>query len=117
MKRAWLAAAVAMAACGDFSVPDSTSVPDRPTWNNSVQQVLSDHCVNCHGTDPNRGAPGDFRLDVYESTGGKRGAAEMAQETAEVVGEGEMPPGPGAQLGPNDKKILEEWARTGTPRE
>lgn len=113
---AFAAVALALTACGDFAVPDSTSVPDSPTWSDPVEQVLADHCVNCHGAKPDRGAPSGFRLDAYESQGGVAGASDMAAEIVDVVAGGEMPPGLGAQLGPNDTKILKKWAEAGAPQ-
>ena len=102
--------------CSSFAVPDSETVPDTPTWENSVQQVFANHCVVCHGEHPNRGAPDYFRLDVYESTGDRTGAADMAAAAYYQVAGGAMPPGIGAQLGPNDTEILKRWMENGAPK-
>lgn len=102
---------------GCFAVPDSAEVPDVPTWNNSVQEVLANHCVVCHGDPPNRGAPDYFRLDVYATTDAKAGAADMAATVYEEASGGDMPPGIGAELGPNDLEILSRWLDNGTPLE
>lgn len=113
MKRLFFGAALLVSACGSFAVPDSESVPAKPTWNDPVQQILNDHCVQCHGEHPVRGAPQDFRLDSYAGTSDRAGARDMAGEIIEVVMEGEMPLE--QPLGPNDTKILEKWFLDGTP--
>ena len=102
-------------ACSSFAVPDSETVPDTPTWENSAKQVFANHCVVCHGERANRGAPDYFRLDVYESTGDRAGAADMAAAAYFQVAGGEMPPGAGAELGPNDTEILKRWMENGAP--
>ena len=48
------------------AVQDIYSVPQNPTYDSDVRYFLADHCVLCHGSPPNRGAPAKFRLDVYD---------------------------------------------------
>lgn len=144
--RSRLAAAaslVVVAAC-DFSVPDIAEVPENPTFERDVKPLLDDHCNLCHGSPPNRGAPNDFRLDVYDAAGsaapmlgsrkgGSRkgrdreddhdegrleGAREMAEDIVEVVEDGEMPPAAawGDGVGPNGRAMLRRWLEQGAPR-
>jgi hypothetical protein len=99
-------------ACG--GVPDIASVPAQPTWTNDVQPLLADHCTLCHGSPPNRGAPADFRLDVYDDVGSVRGAFSEASTIVHVVNSGAMPPG--GAMGPNGKALLQLWLTNGAPR-
>ncbi|HEY0838640.1 MAG TPA: hypothetical protein VGD74_00500 [Vulgatibacter sp.] len=133
------ASLAAFVAC-DFSVPDIAEVPENPTWERDVKPLLADHCTLCHGSPPNRGAPGDFRLDVYDSPGrtvplqGSRrgrddddddrgrdrlkGAYEMADDIVDEIEDGEMPPAAawGDGVGPNGRAMLRRWLEQGAPR-
>ena len=102
------------AGCADsFAVPDSASVPDKPTWENSVKRVMDNHCNNCHGAHPNHGAPRDFRLDSYLGDSQTPGARDMAGDIVATVKDGSMPPE--SPLGPHDTEILQRWLDQGTP--
>ena len=100
------AAAVFLGACGEFAVPDSAAVPDNPTWENSVRDVLANHCTRCHNAAGDRGAPA-IDLTDYAT------ASLYAGRLAGIVTEGEMPPA--APLGPNDTDILTRWSANGAP--
>lgn len=130
------AASLALAAACDFSVPDIEEVPENPTFAEHVKPLLDDHCNLCHGSPPNRGAPSDFRLDVYsfddegarvrsarrrrgrdDDRDGLKGAFEMADDIVDEVGDGEMPPAArwGDGVGPNGRAMLRRWLDQGAP--
>ena len=64
MKR--LLVVVALAACGQDSVPsDGEEIPTgEPVFYGQVQKILNTNCVECHSEDPARLAP--FPLVKYE---------------------------------------------------
>lgn len=132
------AASLALAAACDFSVPDIAEVPENPTFASDVKPLLDDHCNLCHGSPPNRGAPNDFRLDVYDFGGAAaqmqgsrrrrgrdddrdddrlKGAYEMADDIVDEVEDGEMPPAArwGDGVGPNGRAMLRRWLEQGAP--
>ena len=139
-----LAAAVLAAgavSCGEFAVPDSASVPANPVWETTVKgepdvkTIMENHCNNCHGAHPSRGVggrtgndggrgggdggripAGSFRTDTYAGAGGRTGAADVAQQLADVIQSGRMPPELGTQLGPHDTAIMNKWAAANAPR-
>ena len=101
----------------NFGKADVAQAPEHPTFNPDVLQVLSDHCLLCHGYPANRGAPSRFRLDVYDNTGGVRGAHSEAGQLVEAVNGGSMPPSAlwGDGVGPNGKLVLQRWLDDGAP--
>lgn len=136
-----IAASLAALAGCDFSVPDIAEVPENPTYERDVKPLLDDHCNLCHSSPSNRGAPGDFRLDVYEIPGSPplkgsrhggrdreereerdksrfKGAYEMAEDIIDEVEDGEMPPAAewGDGVGPNGRAMLRRWVEQGAPR-
>jgi len=138
----WIACglAVVVGAC-DFAVDDIREVPENPTFHRDILPLYEDHCLLCHGDPPRRGAPANFRLDVYEITDtgthadgygerrqahaghdhpegkGPFGAKDMALHCLQVVEEGLMPPAAkwGDGLGPNARKMLRRWVEQGSP--
>lgn len=108
---------LALAAC-NFAAPDIADVPDQPTFEQDVKPLFDDHCNLCHGTSPDRGAPSSFRLDAYDDTPGKRGAASMAGRAVHAVEGDSMPPAAawGDGVGPNGKKMLQRWIDQGAPK-
>jgi len=97
------------------AVQDIYSVPADPTYNNDVRYFLADHCVLCHGSPPNRGAPATFRLDVYDVPNSTEpGAYAMASSILADITSGRMPPGGG--IGPNAKQMITLWVSHGAPR-
>ena len=111
-----LGVGLAAAAC-DFSVPDIDTVPEHPTYTADVRPLFDDHCLLCHGSRPSRGAPDDFRLDVYDDTGRTAGARSTADLVLRVVEDDEMPPAAawGDGVGPNGKELLRRWVAQGAP--
>jgi hypothetical protein len=103
-----------LSACST-AVQDIYSVPADPTYDKDVKFYLADHCVLCHGSPPNRGAPSNFRLDVYDvPNSNERGAFAMAHSILSAATSGSMPPGGG--LGPKGKQLLSLWVDHGAPR-
>ena len=125
--RILLGAALAAGAlsCGGFSVPDSGWVPANPVWETNVKgepdvkTILADHCNNCHGADPGRGAGSGgaslFRTDTYKNVDGRIGARDGAIRFAETVKSGRMPPGAGSDFGTHNTAILQKWADALSP--
>ena len=103
-------------ACGEYDVGDSRTVPERPTWDNSVRVIMEEHCVRCHGAKPDRGAPPGFRLDLYSASGRVAGAASVGEQSLASVQRGSMPPGLGSQFGRNNTEILRRWVAGGVPK-
>lgn len=101
----------------NYGIRDIGSVPDNPTFNRDVYPLYADHCLVCHGSPPDRGAPTYFRLDVYADSGGAVGAQSMAAAALGDVRSGRMPPasGHGDGVGPNGVQMLERWVQIGTP--
>lgn len=96
-------------------IQDIASVPPNPTWEKDVRFYMEDHCVLCHGSPPNRGAPSSFRLDLYDVPNSDvLGARAMRASIKADVLSGKMPPGGG--LGPNGKKMIELWVNNGAPQ-
>ncbi len=112
-----IALAALFSAC-NFAVADISTVPVSPTFTKDVLPLLDDHCNLCHGTDTNRGAPGDFRLDTYDDADGIRGALSMASEILGEIDSGSMPPAAawGDGVGKNGKELIKRWIDQGAPR-
>jgi len=110
---AWV---LTMASCS-FSKPDIATVPAHPTFEVDVQPLLADHCVLCHGYPAKRGAPSNFRLDVYTTTDGVRAALQEADRFIRSIDDGKMPPSAkwGDGMGPNGKALLHNWQADGYP--
>ena len=117
MSRAALAFLVLTAGCR-FGIADIPQVPDNPTWENDVTFIMEDHCVLCHGSPAARGAPGHFRLDVYDDVGGAMGAKTMAGSIVMETMKDSMPPSAawGDGLGPNAKATLKKWFDNDAPK-
>ncbi len=110
--------ALATTACS-FGKPDIATVPDHPTFEIDVKPLLADHCLLCHGYPAKRGAPTNFRLDVYDPPAGTTTPAAH-QEAERFIGsiqDDKMPPAAawGDGVGPNGKKMLQNWQNDGYP--
>ncbi len=111
-----LIAAALLGAC-DYGIRDVSSVPDHPTFNGNIYPLFADHCLLCHGSPPNRGAPDYFRLDVYDDQGNVAGAKTMSGPALKDIQSGRMPPaGGGDGVGPNGLQMLERWIQIGQPQ-
>jgi hypothetical protein len=105
------------AAC-NYGIRDVSSVPDNPTFNRDIYPLYADHCLVCHGSPPDRGAPGYFRLDSYDDTTDAAGAYTMAGRALDDVEAGRMPPAAreGDGVGPNGLLMLQRWVNNKRPR-
>ena len=114
MRILWMCLVACLPACSP-AIQDIASVPEHPTYENNVRYFLADHCVLCHGSPPNRGAPATFRLDVYDVPNStESGAFAMKDSISADANSGRMPPGGG--VGPNAKQMLANWVSDGAPR-
>ncbi len=97
-----------------YGVADISGVPDNPTYSKDIYPLYRDHCLLCHSSPPDRGAPSYFRLDVYDDTNNVTGAMNMASSSAYDVSINKMPPGAksGDGVGPNGRAMLQKWADT-----
>jgi mono/diheme cytochrome c family protein len=100
----------------NFASPDIASVPQNPTFARDILPIFENHCLLCHGSPSNFGAPRDFRLDVLEDTAEIRGAATMGSRALERIMDHSMPPAAawGDGLGPNDKEAVQAWVEQGS---
>lgn len=119
--RSFLAVVITMGALAGschYGVADISGVPDSPTYNADVYPLYRDHCLVCHGSPPDRGAPSNFRLDVYDSTDTVLGAMDMAGSAAGDVKTNKMPPAAkvGDGVGPNGQAMLKKWVESGAPQ-
>ena len=112
-----LVCAVACTFACAFSIPDIPTVPANPTYAADVRPLLAQQCLLCHGYPARRGAPSDFRLDVYADTDGVRGAYSEASRFVHAVTSDSMPPAAawGDGVGPNGKQLLQNWLADGAP--
>ena len=118
--RSFLAVLVLVALAGSchYGVADISAVPDNPTYNTDVYPLFRDHCLLCHSSPPDRGAPSGFRLDVYDDTNGVTGAMNMAGSALYDVQKNRMPPTAkgGEGVGPNGQAMLKKWVDNGAPQ-
>jgi hypothetical protein len=101
-----------------YSASDLVYVPEHPTFQRDVYPLFSDHCLLCHGSPPNRGAPSTFRLDVYDDTDGVLGANTYGEVALYDIEKGKMPPAAkdGEGVGPNGILMLQRWIADGKPK-
>jgi hypothetical protein len=120
--RSVLAVVVLVALTGScnthYGVADISAVPDNPTFNLDVYPLYRDHCLVCHSSPPDRGAPNTFRLDVYDTNNGLLGAMDMAGSAYGDVKSNRMPPTAkeGDGVGPNGQAMLKKWYDNGAPQ-
>jgi hypothetical protein len=111
---------VALSGSCRYGVADISGKPDNPTYNADIYPLFRDHCLLCHSSPPDRGAPSSFRLDVYDDilnpdqTVKTFGAKSYATSCAGDVDINKMPPGAksGDGVGPNGRAMLRQWADT-----
>ena len=113
-----VSAALLLSLCAcNYSVADISNVPAHPTYWHDVRPLLYDHCLLCHSSPPDRGAPATFRFDVYADTNGVMGAGNMATSILSEVISQHMPPRVGTSegVGPNGTALLQNWVNDGAP--
>ncbi len=101
-----------------YTVPDISSVPTNPTYYNDIWPLYQDHCLLCHSSPPDRGAPPYFRLNVYADDGnGVSGAQTEGSPSVHDVQIKRMPPAAqsGDGVGPNGLQMLLKWQANGFP--
>ncbi len=72
-----------------------------------VQAAMEDHCVSCHGATPINGAPGTFRLDIFDSE--EQGTDSVADRVILRSVNGSMPPPGGDALSTDALDALALW--------
>jgi len=114
----FVTALTALTGSCNYGIRDLGSVPDNPTFNRDVYPLFADHCLVCHGSPPDRGAPTYFRLDTYDDSPGAAGANSMASAALADVESGRMPPAArdGDAVGPNGLQMLQTWVKNGSPQ-
>ncbi len=118
MRAPLLVFVLALVGCPGFGQQSRPStlveVVDHPTWDGEVEAIVVAYCTECHTSPAINGAPGYFRLDVYDDEGDLSGAASMAARIVSRADAGTMPPGGG---GPSEAEIatLEAWVEDGAP--
>ncbi len=100
-----------------YGIRDVSNVPDHPTYTRDIYPLFADHCLVCHSSPPDRGAPDYFRLDQYDDGATTAGAKTMAGTSLTDVQSGRMPPGAksGDGVGPNGLQMLQRWIDSGSP--
>ncbi|WP_395823396.1 hypothetical protein [Archangium minus] len=100
----------------DAGTPDAGPVP---TWCQDIRPVLAASCVSsCHGADTTGSGYSNFRLDMYEASGGVLGARDMAPRIkARAVDQQTMPPADAGVPAPSEaqRELLTRWIAGGTP--
>ncbi len=111
---------VALFGSCSYGVADISGVPDNPTYDRDIYPLFRDHCLLCHSSPPDRGAPSTFRLDIYDTDNTTHviGAMDEAPTAAFDVSINKMPPGAksGDGVGPNGRAMLQKWADNGAPQ-
>jgi len=94
-----------------YAVPDIPNVPANPTYSHDVWPLFQDHCLLCHSSPPDHGAPTYFRLDVYNDGNGVSGAHTMGSTAVNDVQIKRMPLAAksGDGVGPNGLQMLLNW--------
>jgi hypothetical protein len=101
--------ALALAACGDDSLPDCP--PSALTYQTFGEPFLVNWCRGCHSRD----LPPEMRQGAPETVNfnDRRDVRQFAGRISSVVSAQSMPPagGPGEQ----ERGLLTEWIRCGAP--
>lgn len=106
-------------ACGDKIDPiqigdGSCDIADPVVYEGVLDQVLSVHCVSCHGESvfgvSRRGAPTNVNLDSFE------GARRWADRSFARVSDGSMPPPGTPRVTACEVSAFARWSELGEPR-
>jgi len=121
MKASWIAACLALCAlaCGSDGDGDGDGDGDAAACDGTVPSfdevtAFAQVCTNCHDSSlsagARNGAPAGYDFDQYDS------ARDEAEDIAEEVDEGAMPPaGSGYTLSAAQKSQVIRWAECGAP--
>ena len=106
MKRACLLLTLLLSACGigDKPCQPGAAPADCGGIEIQVQAVMDTKCAGCHAEVPVAGAPGGFRLDIFE---GPDGTDSRAQRVIVRSLDGSMPPGAG--LPTEEMATISKW--------
>ena len=88
-----------------------------PTWCADVQPLLSQYCLqSCHGAVRTVSGHPEFRLDMYETDAGIKGAMEMAPRIdVRAAKFKDMPPVGQPAPTAGERAIIGQWAEGGAP--
>ena len=119
-----LALALALTGCpgfGDKTLEELVGMPQQtPTWDDDIQQLLSNRCAVCHTSPPVGGAPDSFRLDKYatdELDGMLPGALDMRDRiVARAVDKNPGPMPPSDDLSDQERLLIDLWVMAGAPK-
>lgn len=98
--------------CGIGDQPCQPTLPPEACGDNeaAVQAIMDAHCAACHGQTPVAGAPGGFRLDIYDGAmTGERGTLQTRDRVTIRSLDGTMPPAGLPALTREQLETLEEW--------
>lgn len=101
------------ASCGIGDQPCQASLPPEACGDNEqeVQAIMDAHCASCHGQTPVAGAPGGFRLDIYDGTElGVQGTLQKLDRVIARSVDGTMPPAGLPALSTAQLETLESWS-------
>jgi Cytochrome C oxidase, cbb3-type, subunit III len=93
--------------------PTDPEVPEEPTGDDALWTdawaVMSGTCAvqGCHG---NPGGVAGFALSSDDEEASRTAAMDLAEEIADVVGSGEMPPMSGASISDEQRAAIVAWA-------
>ncbi|MEM9072335.1 MAG: hypothetical protein AAGE52_27765 [Myxococcota bacterium] len=110
--RTWMALSLVVAGCASDAEPEC--IPSQAQWENTVQALVTDRCGNCHGVEPDFGAP--FSLIDYQTLIAGPEGARIVDEMGLQVAEGTMPPTGFPQPPVVDRDTIAGWASCGTLR-
>ena len=108
-----LALAISLQACGigDLPCQPTASDADCAMGEARVQEIMDTHCATCHGESPVGGAPGGFRLDIYQGrTPEERATLEMQSRVLARSLDRTMPPAGLTPLSSEEIAALEAWS-------
>jgi hypothetical protein len=111
-----------LAACPGFGDNDVegvfSEVPAEVNYEEHVAPMMARYCNKCHGATPSNGAPGSFRLDVCDDSGGEPGARSRAARHAARVASQDRPMPPASDSNPVggvDQQVFARWVACGSP--
>lgn len=94
----------------------STPTGPVPTWCKDIQPVLAASCVaSCHGITTAGSGRTDFRLDLYDASGGVLGARQMAPNVRARAVAHTMPPAGNPAPSEAEIALIDRWATGGAP--
>lgn len=106
-------ALLSMTSCGIGDQPCQPTLPVEACGDNevAVQAIMDTHCAACHGQTPVAGAPGGFRLDVYDgSLTGELGTLQRQERVIARSINSTMPPVGFPALSAEQIETLETWS-------